>query len=117
MEYLTPQIIIENNLSDYQVRKLIKIGCKHLLTNLEAEYNNNAKSYKQTFINTLKQSPIAVEEDKANQQHYEVDSLFYNLVLGDHKTYSCCYWNEHIKKLSEAESAVLNLICQRADIK
>ena len=36
--------------------------------------------FKKKFIQKLKTSPIAIETDKANEQHYEVPTDFFKLV-------------------------------------
>ena len=44
----------------------------------------------------LKASPIAVNTDDANEQHYEVPARFYEVVLGKYSKYSSEYslWKE-----------------------
>ena len=59
---------------------------------------------------------MAVLTDKANEQHYEVPAGFFDLVLGVHKKYSCCYWDGPVNNLDEAEEAALDITCQRADV-
>jgi len=48
-------------------------------------------------------SPIAIETESANQQHYELPPDFFETVLGEMKKYSCCYWDATIGDLDEAE--------------
>ena len=55
---------------------------------------------------------IAVETAAANAQHYEVPALFYELVLGSNKKYSCCWWNDETETLKEAEA---NALARTAD--
>jgi cyclopropane-fatty-acyl-phospholipid synthase len=69
---------------------------------------------KQALIARLRQSPIAIHTDDPNQQHYEVPTAFFQLVLGKWLKYSCCYWGEGISTLDEAEEAMLALTCERA---
>ena len=38
----------------------------------------------------LRMSPVAIDTDKANEQHYEVPAAFFRQVLGKHLKYSCC---------------------------
>ena len=70
-----------------------------------------------SFIEMLKSSPIAVEEKAANEQHYEVPAEFFHRVLGKYKKYSCCYWPKGVNNLDDAEQAMLEIICNRADLK
>jgi len=66
------------------------------------------------FIGSLKESPIAVHQDKANSQHYEVPTEFYQLVLGPRLKYSGALYPTGNETLEEAEDAMLALSCQRA---
>ncbi len=69
---------------------------------------------KRALIATLKESPIAVYTDAPNEQHYEVPTAFFQLVLGKWLKYSCCYWPEGVDTLEAAEEAMLALTCHRA---
>ena len=59
---------------------------------------------------------IAVETEKANQQHYELPPEFFQLMLGPRLKYSCCHWSEGERSLGSAEESMLALTCQRAQI-
>jgi cyclopropane-fatty-acyl-phospholipid synthase len=69
---------------------------------------------KRALIAKLKESPIAIHTDAPNEQHYEVPTAFFQLVLGKRLKYSCCYWPEGVETLEAAEEAMLALTCQRA---
>ena len=71
---------------------------------------------KRTLIAKLKDSSIAIHTDAPNQQHYEVPTRFFQLVLGPRLKYSCCYWPPGIESLAAAEEAMLTLTCQRAGL-
>lgn len=43
-------------------------------------------------LHDLNNSPIAVNTDKANEQHYEVPAEFFKTVLGPRLKYSACYF-------------------------
>ena len=68
------------------------------------------------FINNMKISPVAIETDLANDQHYCLPTDFFELVLGSHMKYSCCHWDE-AKDLSQAEEEMLDITIDRAEIK
>ena len=68
------------------------------------------------FVSDLENSPIALEVDAANEQHYEVPAEFFKTALGPRLKYSCCYFPTKSSSLSEAEEAGLAQICQRARI-
>jgi cyclopropane-fatty-acyl-phospholipid synthase len=67
------------------------------------------------YIDQLKASPIAIHTPAANQQHYEVPAEFFASVLGSHRKYSCCYWQE-ADTLDDAERRMLDLTANRAQI-
>jgi cyclopropane-fatty-acyl-phospholipid synthase len=60
--------------------------------------------------------PIAREVEKANEQHYEVSPEFFRLALGPRLKYSSCIWPRGVDTLAEAEDAMLELTCARAEI-
>ncbi len=72
---------------------------------------NQAK--KSRFVKELRDSPLAVETGKANEQHYEVPAEFFDLVLGRHKKYSACFYRSGTATLDDAEADMLNLYCER----
>lgn len=70
----------------------------------------------QQFVEELKTMPIAVQQKKANEQHYEVPDEFYQMVLGPCLKYSSCLFEREDSTLDEAEIAMLELYCQRAEL-
>ncbi|MBT3346681.1 MAG: class I SAM-dependent methyltransferase [Gemmatimonadetes bacterium] len=68
------------------------------------------------FAAKLRQSPVAVATAEANEQHYEVPAPFFEKVLGTHLKYSCCYYPNGDETLDQAETAMLELTCERADL-
>lgn len=68
------------------------------------------------FAAKLRQSPVAVSTAAANEQHYEVPAPFFEKVLGTHLKYSCCYYPNGDETLDQAEAAMLELTCERADL-
>ncbi|MHC4945220.1 MAG: SAM-dependent methyltransferase [Planctomycetota bacterium] len=73
--------------------------------------------YKMEFLKKLRQSPVALETDKANEQHYEVPAGFFQKVMGKQMKYSACYWPEGIHNLEEAERASLKQVSERAGLR
>ena len=68
------------------------------------------------FIASMDQAPIALHTQSANEQHYELPPEFFQLVLGHHLKYSGCYFPSQTASLDQAEAAMLELTCQRADL-
>ena len=69
---------------------------------------------KRAFIKQLREDPIAIYADAANRQHYELPTEFFELILGKHRKYSCCFYNEGTESLNDAEENMLALTCERA---
>lgn len=70
----------------------------------------------QDFVEELKNSPIAVETATANEQHYELPSRFFELVLGPRLKYSSGLWNSDSEDLASSEENMLNLYIERAGV-
>ena len=68
------------------------------------------------FVAKMNVAEIAPVPELANEQHYEVPADFFGLVMGAHRKYSCCYWNETTRTLTEAEAEALRLTCEHAEI-
>jgi cyclopropane-fatty-acyl-phospholipid synthase len=67
-----------------------------------------------SLIQGLRQSPIAIETDAANTQHYEVPAAFFHAHLGPRLKYSCCLYQTGRETLAQAEEAMLKLYAERA---
>jgi len=64
----------------------------------------------------LRQSPMAVQTESANAQHYELPTEFFQLCLGNRLKYSACYYPPGVESLDEAEEAMLRLYGERAEL-
>ncbi len=96
---------------------LIRIGIRKLLARrLEMVSGENSAAAALRFAGELRIQPIAVETDAANAQHYEVPPEFFHSVLGPRLKYSCCHFETPTSNLAEAEVAMLELTCRRAEI-
>ena len=67
-----------------------------------------------SLIDELSASPIAIETDAANAQHYELPPSFFAAHLGPHLKYSCCLYADSGTTLAQAEEAMLALYERRA---
>lgn len=94
------------------IRIILAIGMRRRRQTSQEERENERLA----LIAKLKQSPIAIEVDLPNLQHYEVPAEFFQLVLGKRLKYSCCYWLPGITSLDQAEDAMLQLTCERAQL-
>jgi cyclopropane-fatty-acyl-phospholipid synthase len=62
----------------------------------------------------LRASPIAIETQAANAQHYELPTSFFEAHLGPRLKYSCGYYPRGDETLAQAEDAMLALYAERA---
>lgn len=99
---------------------LIRLGIRNLLRvrlDEEAEKERAAPDGRLAqFLDELRSSPVAVETDAANEQHYEVPARFFELALGPHLKYSSCWFDDGVADLGVAEAAMLALSCARAEL-
>jgi cyclopropane-fatty-acyl-phospholipid synthase len=93
---------------------LIRFGIRRLLARRLASLSEYCS---EQFIEQLPASPLAVETDAANRQHYEVPAEFFQLVLGPSLKYSCCLFSPECSTLADAEQRMLDETCKRAQIR
>jgi cyclopropane-fatty-acyl-phospholipid synthase len=67
-----------------------------------------------TLLEELRHSPLAIETEAANAQHYELPTRFFELCLGKRLKYSSCYYARGDETLDQAEDAMLELYGERA---
>ena len=97
---------------------LIRAGIRRLLAARLREEDKGDPQVQQAhlmqLVEQLRQSPVAIETQAANEQHYELPSEFFQLVLGRHLKYSSCYFEPGVTSLDAAEARMLELTCERA---
>lgn len=99
---------------------VIRLGIRRLLEERLREIQKGTTApevVKQKLIAELRHSPIAMEVDAANRQHYEVPAELFVKMLGPHLKYSSAYWPAGVTSLALAEEAMLALTCERARIR
>lgn len=101
---------------DALVRLGIRRRLAHRLARERAGGIERTRERVRRFIEQLRASPIAIETDKANEQHYELPPAFFQAFLGANLKYSCAYWPEGVNTLDDAERAMLDLYIERARI-
>jgi cyclopropane-fatty-acyl-phospholipid synthase len=101
---------------DFILRKGIKSLLKQRLKDEYGSDFDGAESKRLKLIDELKSSPVAIETDKANDQHYMVPPDFFVKSLGKNLKYSCCHWDK-ATNLDDAEIEMLELTVERAGIK
>ncbi|CAM8991887.1 unnamed protein product [Rhodiola kirilowii] len=106
-----------NLLPDAVVRRLTRLL---LASRLRSGYRLSAElqvSDLVQFVKSLREMPIAIKTDEPKVQHYELPTSFFKLVLGKHLKYSCCYFEDKSSTLDDAEKAMLEIYCERAQLK
>src|SRR5699024_5459122 len=91
--------------------RLLRFGMRRLLQKrLEEEYRKgDPEMSKLHLLEQLQQGSMVVDQDAANEQHYEVPAAFYQLLLGPQLKYSSGYWARGVIDLAAAEEAMLSL--------
>ena len=108
--HLIPDAILR-----YNIQKLLR-------QRLEEEKQKRGENLSQSeqvelnWVQTLKNSPIAIQTDKANEQHYEVPTEFYHYALGKHLKYSSGFQKQVEDSLDQMEEQMLDLYCERAKL-
>ena len=101
---------------DYFIRQGIVRNCENRLRNENVSNTEKVSLKKQIWIEQMKESPIALVPEKANEQHYEVPPAFFENVLGKHLKYSSGYWPDGVNSLDESEESMLKLSFERAQL-
>lgn len=113
---LSMQLLVQDRLPDW----VIRMGIRRLLRQRLREEDQGDPARQQQYLNDLiahlKSGPIAINTLEANQQHYELPSEFFALVMGKHLKYSCCYFNPGTSSLDRAEADMLALTAERAHL-
>ncbi len=101
-------------LPDLLIKKGIAHLCKERLRWAKEIASEALEVHNQNWVKQLKNSPIALVPEKANEQHYEVPPSFFEIVLGKNLKYSCGYWDETIKSIDKSENRMLEISSKRA---
>ena len=99
---------------------LVRLGMRRLMKQrLRDEGVDNGEARSKRFnrlVDELRASPIAIETQAANTQHYEVPAAFFHAHLGEHLKYSCCLYRTGAETLDQAERAMLEEYAVRAQL-
>jgi cyclopropane-fatty-acyl-phospholipid synthase len=113
----------QNMLPDFVTRAGIRILLDVRLRELSEPTAEEHHERKRAFLADLRSRDIAEFTADANVQHYEVDTRFYNLVLGKYQKYSGALYadpNMNVAdaaaQLEDAENRMLSLYAARSNI-
>ena len=100
--------------------RVIRAGIRRLnrqrLEDIHADDLERSSQDLIAFVEGMNVAEIAPLPELANEQHYEVPAEFFGLVMGEHRKYSSCYWNDETRNLDHAEAEALRLTCLHAEI-
>ena len=96
------QLAEKGYLPDFILKKAIN---RVLMSRLREISNENKikTDSKLDFFEKLKNSPIAISTNDANEQHYEVPASFFQYVMSKRLKYSCCWYESDSDDLMQAE--------------
>jgi cyclopropane-fatty-acyl-phospholipid synthase len=98
---------------------LVRAGIRKLLRQRLSEQPPSEEASQDSirkFLDQMAAAPIALKTDLSRKQHYEVAPEFFQHCLGPHLKYSCCWYDERHVSLGQAEEAMLELTCERAQL-
>lgn len=104
--------LIPDSLTRIAIRRLCCIRLEQTLKDCDGDPDQCVSQ----LAGQMKTAPVALLPEKANEQHYELPPEFFELVLGTHRKYSCCYWPSGTASLDEAENASLAATCRHAQL-
>ena len=104
--------LVPDVLTRYGIRRL----CAQRLREEGRDDEAQARARFDDLLAKLRRSPIAIETEAANAQHYELPTRFFQLCLGARLKYSSCYYPTGRENLEQAEEAMLALYGERAGL-
>jgi cyclopropane-fatty-acyl-phospholipid synthase len=110
-EWVLDRGLLPDPVLRWGIRRLIRARWRS-----EQRRNELDPGLQDAFATGLRAWPVAIETASANRQHYEVPARFFDLVLGPHRKYSCCYWPHTVDTLEHAEAVMFSLTCERAGL-
>ncbi len=99
---------------------VVRFGMRRMIAQrLKCETRGGAEAVaerQRDFVAELEASPIAIETQSANRQHYEVPAEFFKLHLGARLKYSSCLYATGRETLAGAEQAMFSAYAERAGL-
>ena len=96
------RLLTRNKLPDWIIRLGIRRLLRQRLRDEDPGSVDRLGRKKQELIDELRSSPVAIETGAANEQHYEVPTEFFRLVLGPRLKYSSAYFGDETESLAVA---------------
>jgi cyclopropane-fatty-acyl-phospholipid synthase len=113
---------IPDSVLDFFLRPALRMGYTALVMEQETHFQLQMDS-QAAFVAERHRLPIALFTGDANEQHYEVETHFFDIALGARKKYSAGLWPASTSvdaaggvMLEEAEDSMLDLYVKRAGV-
>ncbi len=101
-------------LPDPLLRAVVRQLLRRRLAREAADDRAGLDERKQALLDAWSVGPVALSSGTANDQHYEVPSELFELMLGARLKYSSGHWGDGVRTLDEAEDRMLRLTVDRA---
>ena len=109
-------LLAKDIIPDALIRVGIRARLKDTLKLFEKLNCEERQELVMKHVRELKESPLAIATDEANEQHYELPTAFFQKCLGPHMKYSSGYWDAGVEDLETSEARMLKLSCDRAEL-
>ncbi|XP_068635167.1 (S)-coclaurine N-methyltransferase-like [Aristolochia californica] len=107
----------EGSVPDDELRRLMRIEIERRLQWCQKPTYEEQAAEIITLVKALRKLGIATESDSLNSEMYEVPISFLKTMFGKLLKESACYFKDDSMTLDEAEAAMLDLYCERAQLK
>ncbi len=122
--WVVDRVIDRGVLPDPVLRRVIRLLLWQRRRRITRGSVEDRANRKRELLASLASSPVAIDTDDANEQHYEVPTELFELMLGPHLKYSCAWYPPDRRDrpaagssaLAVAEAAMLRLSCERAQL-
>ncbi|MEX2551127.1 MAG: cyclopropane-fatty-acyl-phospholipid synthase family protein [Nitriliruptoraceae bacterium] len=113
---LIDAVIDRGVVPDPLLRRAIRLLLRRRRATITAGSVEERDARGRELLAALAAAPVAIDTAQANQQHYEVPTELFALMLGPQLKYSSGYWPAGVDTLAAAEEAMLTLTASRAGL-
>ncbi len=113
---LVDAVLDRGLLPDPVLRRTIRMLLRRRLAAITSGSIEDRDARQRALLTSLAGSPVAIETAEANEQHYEVPTELFELMLGPRLKYSSAWWPSGVDDLAHAEDAMLALTAERAEL-
>jgi cyclopropane-fatty-acyl-phospholipid synthase len=113
---LVDAVVDRGLLPDPLLRRAIRGLLRRRVADLRRGGVEARQARARALVDELTSSDVALSTDEANEQHYEVPTELFEVMLGPHLKYSSGWWPHGVERLVDAEEAMLRLTCERAGL-